>query len=269
MRLTQEEALRYERDGFVVPNGRLPESTVVTLRAALDELLARNPGIPPEALDCAHLIQSAQVVRGHSAFFDLCVTPAILDCVEQLIGPDIILWSCHVFCKLPEQGREVPWHVDGEHWPIDPPATCSAWIAIDRSDGDNGCLQVIPGSHRLRIGQKRKDGYLVEWHDRVANDAPFREADAVDVTLEPGQMSFHDIHLIHGSRANSSSRRRAGVAIRYMPTTSLFDRTVEPRKSSRPENQVNFRDRPIWLVRGVDRCGKNTALTLEPRSTPE
>jgi hypothetical protein len=92
-------------------------------------------------------------------------------------------------------------------------------------------------------------------NQRLAAGA-FDEADAVDVELRAGQMSLHDVYMIHGANANRSPRRRTGVALRYMPATSLFDRSLRPvdGQSGVP---VNFAQRPLWLVRGIDRAGND------------
>jgi hypothetical protein len=84
----------------------------------------------------------------------------------------------------------------------------------------------------------------------------FDEAEAASLELEPGQMSLHDIYMIHGAEANRSGQRRTGIALRYMPSSSLFDRGLRPvdGQSGVP---VNFAQRPIWLVKGRDLCGGN------------
>jgi ectoine hydroxylase-related dioxygenase (phytanoyl-CoA dioxygenase family) len=80
----------------------------------------------------------------------------------------------------------------------------------------------------------------------------FDEDSAVNIELEPGEFSFHDAMVVHGSAPNSSGLRRCGYAVRYMPATSHFDRTIPPTRLAR--NQViDFSKRPIWLVRGEDR----------------
>ena len=89
------------------------------------------------------------------------------------------------------------------------------------------------------------------------------EAQADDVELEPGQVSLHDAMLVHGSNANRSGARRCGYAIRYMPATSLFDRSIPPTRIA--GNQViDFSQRPIWLVRGQDRAGNDFAAGQAP-----
>ena len=120
---------------------------------------------------------------------------------------------------------EVPMHQDGHYWPIEPLATCTAWIAIDDSTVENGCLRVIPGSHAQRrlFAHQKLDREDVVLNQSVADDA-LDETSAVDVQLSAGQLSLHDVYLVHGSNANRSTRRRAGVAIRYMPGTSHFRR---------------------------------------------
>ena len=150
--LTDDEIAKYQHDGYVIPAFRLAEPRIADLRGVLDRLIADNPGVRPEKLVSAHIEgQNDEGVRGSRAFLDLARDPEIVDMVAQLIGADIILWGCHVFWKPGGDGYETPWHQDGHYWPIRPLATCTVWLALDRSDRDNGCLQVIPGSHREQL----------------------------------------------------------------------------------------------------------------------
>ncbi|MFY0615437.1 MAG: phytanoyl-CoA dioxygenase family protein [Hyphomicrobiaceae bacterium] len=256
--LSPAEFAQYERDGYVIPAFRLPTARVDALRATLDRLLAENPGVRPEKLVSAHIDgKNDEGVTGSSDFLDLARDPGILDLVAQVLGEDIILWGCHVFCKPGGTGLETPFHQDGHYWPIRPLATCTVWIALDRSDRENGCLQVIPGSHRDRqlmahAHEDREDLVL----SQRADSAAFDIASAVPLELEPGQMSLHDVYMLHGADANRSPHRRAGVALRYMPATSVFERDLRPAdgKSGIP---VSFATRPLWLLRGEDKTGRN------------
>ncbi len=90
---------------------------------------------------------------------------------------------------------------------------------------------------------------------KLADDT-FDEATAVDVELQPGQMSMHDVYLIHGARPNRSGQRRTGVALRYMPGSSVFERNLNPA-DGRSGVPVAFATRPLWLLRGADRTGRN------------
>ncbi len=257
-RLQAPEIAHYHSQGFVVPRFTLPAAQVAALRDALDELIRRNPGVRPEKLVSAHVAgDNGEGVHGVADFLALARDPEIIELVADVIGQDIILWGCHVFCKPAGEGFETPWHQDGHYWPMRPLATCTAWVALEPSTVANGCLRVIPGSHAARqlhehLHEDRSDLTL---NQRLAAGS-FDEARAVDIELQPGQLSLHDVYMIHGAQANRSAQRRTGVALRYMPASSLFDRQLRPLdgQSGVP---VDFARRPLWLVRGVDRHGGN------------
>ena len=256
--LHADEVAQYQRDGWVVPGFRLAPAKVESLQQALAVLLAQNPGVRPEKLISAHVAgDNGEGVRGVADFLALAQDREIVDLVAGLIGDDVVLWGCHVFCKPAAEGYETPWHQDGHYWPIRPLATCTAWVALEPSTRENGCLRVIPGSQRARqlhphLHEDRTDLTL---NQRMA-DGSFDEAQAVDIELQPGQMSLHDVYMIHGAKANRSAQRRTGVALRYMPATSHFDRSLRPVDglSGVP---VDFARRPLWLLRGTDRSGLN------------
>ncbi|WP_083686620.1 phytanoyl-CoA dioxygenase family protein [Rhodoferax koreense] len=260
--LTPEDIANYHERGYLIPRFTLPKARIDHLRATLDQLIRDNPGVRPEKLVSAHVVgqggaANPEGVKGSKAFLDLAMEPEILDMVEQLIGPDIILWGCHVFCKPAGDGQETPWHQDGHYWPIRPLANVTVWVALDPSTRENGCLRVIPGSHKAQVThahlkEDREDLVLSQRTDTSA----FDENDAVDLELQPGQMSMHEVYMIHGAEVNRSTQRRAGVALRYMPGTSVFERNLNPAdgQSGVP---VAFATRPLWLLRGQDRTGRN------------
>ncbi|MEN9629555.1 MAG: hypothetical protein RJA10_2782 [Pseudomonadota bacterium] len=256
--LHPDEVAHYQREGWVIPRWQLPADRVATMVAALEQLLRDNPGVRPEKLVSAHVEgDNGEGVRGSRAFLDLARDREIVDLVSDVIGDDVILWGCHVFCKPAGEGYETPWHQDGHYWPIRPLATCTAWVALEPSTVENGCLRVIPRSHEGQqlhehLHEDRQDLTLQQ---RLAEGA-FDEAAAVNLELQPGQMSLHDVYMIHGAAANTSGRRRTGVALRYMPSSSLFDRSLKP-VDGKTGVAVNFAQRPLWLLKGVDRSGRN------------
>jgi hypothetical protein len=260
--LSAPDIARYHSQGYLIPNFRLPSERVDLLRATLDQLIRDNPGVRPEKLVSAHSVgqgggKNDEGVQGSRVFLDLAMEPQILDMVAQLIGPDIILWGCHVFCKPAGDGHETPWHQDGHYWPMRPLANCTVWVALDESTVENGCLRVIPKSHAAKFTHPH---LLEDRTDLVLNlrtrDDAFDETQAVDLQLQPGQMSMHDVYMIHGAAENRSAKRRAGVALRYMPGTSVFERDSSPvdGKSGVP---TAFATRPLWLLRGEDKTGRN------------
>ncbi|MBW8721869.1 MAG: phytanoyl-CoA dioxygenase family protein [Polaromonas sp.] len=210
--LSDQEIRHYRERGYVVPQFRLDDAWVSRLQDALNTLIRNNPGVRPEKLVSAHIEgQNDEGVRGSRDFFDLAMNPDIIDLVAQAIGPDVILWGCHVFCKPAGEGYETPWHQDGHYWPIRPLANCTVWVALEPSTRENGCLRVIPGSHT----DKKLHPHLHE--------------DRTDLTLK---------------------------ALRYMPGTSLFDRSLRPA-DGKTGVAVSFATRPPWLLRGEDKTGRN------------
>jgi len=117
-------------------------------------------------------------------------------------------------------------------------------------------MRFIPGSHKrqelYRHHQANRENLVLNLElDRDQ----FDESAAVNVELEPGAMSLHDVRMIHGSLANTSGQRRAALILRYMPATSHYDRSlVTQRKDNSP---FNIFDQPLWLMRGTDKTGKN------------
>jgi hypothetical protein len=261
-RLTAAEISRYQQEGWVIPEFQLPKPQVNGMVDALNELIRRNPDVRPEKLVSAHVERASgadngEGVRGVADFLELAKNPDIVELVSDVIGNDVILWGAHVFCKPAGGGFETPWHQDGHYWPIRPLATCTVWVALEESVVENGCLRVIPKSHANKalhehLHEDRQDLTLQQ---RLAAGS-FDEASAVDIELEPGQMSLHDVYMIHGAKANVSNKRRTGVALRYMPGSSHFDRSLKP-VDGKSGVAVNFSQRPLWLLRGKDQTGLN------------
>jgi len=249
--LSPDEVAFYHEHGYVVPRFRVPEATLRTLRSAVDRILEERPSVRPEDLVNPHMFEWP----GRNPFLDLAHDPEILDMVEQVAGPDLLLWIVRILCKPAGHGREVPWHQDGQYWPIDPLATCSVWVAVDAATPENGCLRFIPGSHKRQTLYRHR---VIDRENIVLNQElepeEFDENTAVDVILEPGQISLHDIRMIHGSKANRSAKRRAGLIMRYMPATSHFQRE---RADIKPGGVFNIFDQPLFQVRERDVSGRN------------
>ena len=147
--------------------------------------------------------------------FDIIHTPKIISLATALLGPDVVCWSTHMFCKLPGDPMEVPLHQDGVYWPFNQAKTLTVWLAIDDADDENGTMHFVPGSHLLGplpFDELELDGTRVLGR-RVANRQ--RYEDSFVNELKAGQISLHSDLLLHGSRANLSNRRRAGLTLRF------------------------------------------------------
>ncbi len=237
--LTQSQIEQYHHDGYVIPDYQLPDTTVAAIRRSHDQLLARHPEFSDY---CPSLLVF------DTSFLTYARNDTILDMVAQLIGPDIALWNSSFFAKPARVGTRTPWHQDGEYWPIRPLATCSVWIALDDATPENGCLRFLPGSH--------KRAELASHHFNDASDIALPleldaqhvdETKAVDLTLKAGQMSLHDVYLMHGSEANRSECSRRGMTLRFMPTTSVYRRELTKGQDKRT----------VFLMRGTDVSGEN------------
>ena len=164
--------------------------------------------------------------------------PAILDAVEDILGPNLLVWSSSFFIKEAKDPSFVSWHQDSTYWGLSHPDVVTAWVALSKSVAENGCMRVIPGTH-LKDQLPHKDTFaennLLTRGQEVAVDV--NPDEAVDIELQPGEFSIHHVRLVHGSDPNNSEHRRIGYAIRYIPT--YVRQTEGPRDCA-------------TLVRGVD-----------------
>jgi ectoine hydroxylase-related dioxygenase (phytanoyl-CoA dioxygenase family) len=185
--------------------------------------------------------------------WELASHPIVLDHVESILGPNILLMGTHFFCKYGPSEAFVAWHQDVTYWGLEPPIAVTAWYAIDDSDQANGCMQVIPGTHRDGIRAHGKSAQsntnLLSINQELAI-SPEELASVQNIELQAGEISLHDGMTIHGSPPNRSDRRRCGLAMIYLPTyvkqaaeNSLGTRW--PAVLVRGENQEQyFEDRP-------------------------
>ena len=239
MILSPAQVEAYKRDGYIGAIDVVDGPQVDSYRQAFDDLEERVGK------------ETAQIglVDYHyedEFIWKLATNTTILDTIEALIGPNVLLLATHFFNKYGE-GKEaevfVAWHQDVTFWGLEPPTAITAWYAVDDSDVENGCMQVIPGTHVSGVvehGKAEQAGNLLSINQEV-HVTPAEAATAVDLPLRAGQISIHDGTLIHGSLPNRSDRRRCGLTLRYVPTSV---RQAE-------ENSLAGRWRPV-LVRGKD-----------------
>jgi Phytanoyl-CoA dioxygenase (PhyH) len=249
--LSQDEILHYRTEGLIIPKFRVPEPALLRFEQELSAILPVDAGDTPDFVSHIHALPGLA-----SAVVRFAQTPEILDVVGQLIGCDIALWGAGLFGKPPLRGKATPWHQDAavlEYQAIRPVELCTVWVALDESTPENGCVRYIPGSHRERAirthVQRPTPGFTLH---HMVEDRYWPESCERNAILQRGQASIHDVYLVHGSTANRSGKRRAGIALRYMPTTSYYDREFA--------RQFDAPDRPMYLVRGIDRCGTNNLL---------
>ncbi|MFD0716883.1 phytanoyl-CoA dioxygenase family protein [Paenibacillus sp. GCM10027626] len=213
MNLTVSLNEQYERDGYVKLPKVLDDNLVKEAKEHLDWLMRKHPELRPEQLHTG-------LVKNDPFWLRLVSDDRLLDIAEQFIGPDIALFASHYICKPPFEGKPVLWHQDGAFWPLEPMKVVTLWLAVDDSTTENGCLRVIPGTHKMDLQGMNKRDDIANVLEYEVDPAYVDESKAVDVVLQAGGVSIHHPNIIHGSKANYSPNRRCGLTIRYIPTTT-------------------------------------------------
>lgn len=172
---------------------------------------------------------------------DLVLDARVLDAVEDLLGPDLLVLRSVFFVKPPGDRSYLAWHQDVAYWDLSAgDRVVSAWIALTDSTVGNGCVRVVPGSHREPLLEHRlghdANNRLVHGQAAAVEVPPERIA---CLELRAGQMSLHDGRMLHGSLGNPSNQLRAGLAVRFIP----------------PDVRQRGLRASATLVRGVDRFG--------------
>lgn len=239
-KLTDAELAEYRETGWMAYGPILTDQEVSELSDYVTHLAGNlAPGKRPEAMDMAHV--------GDPYLLGVCANPRILDVVEQLVGPDIVLFASHLICKRTGDGQAVPWHQDATFWPLEPMEVVTLWLAVDESTVENGCMRVVPGTHKQGpIDHQRVADLTANVLDQEVAGVDEQIRRAVDIELRPGECSFHEPYLLHGSNPNNSSKRRCGYTMRFMPATTRLAR-----------EQEFYRSHPLYLLRGEDRIGHN------------
>ncbi len=232
-RLSADEVSQYERDGYIKNLPVFSPAGVQKLQNLFEDLAARMPDD----------IDLSRVNMWHKAsrkFYDLCRTPAILDYVEDLIGPDFYQWGGQFFAKFPNDGGIVPWHQDAQYWPLKPQRTVTVWLAVFDADLENAAMQIVKGSHKQGpFNHHINEAPHLALEQEVSDDQ-IDEKNIVTLDLKAGQISLHDDGLLHGSGPNNSDRVRAGITMRFCPTNVVADLSVWPHHEA-------------YMARGTDR----------------
>jgi non-heme Fe2+,alpha-ketoglutarate-dependent halogenase len=207
--LAHEQIDAYNKDGYIKGIRIFSPSEIADIRSYFDELLARVLA----AGGNSYSIATAHAQYGR--VWDLLNEKRIVAHVQDILGPDIIGWGSHFFCKMPKDGKTVSWHQDASYWPMSPSKTVTVWLAIDDADTENACMRFVPGTHHhghltYHLSEEDENNVLFQ---TVPNAEQYGEP--VDVELSAGEISMHSDLLLHGSNANESDRRRCGLTLRY------------------------------------------------------
>ena len=207
--LSSQRIEAYNRDGYIKGMRIFSGEEIDDIRSYFDALLTRVL----ESGGDSYSISTAHVHYGR--VWDLLNDERIVAHVKDILGPDVIGWGSHFFCKMPHDGKRVSWHQDASYWPMSPSKTVTVWLAIDDADPQNACMRFIPGTHQhghmtYHLSEEDENNVLFQ---TVPNAEEY--GDPVDVELNAGEISMHSDMLLHGSEANRSDRRRCGLTLRY------------------------------------------------------
>ena len=209
--LSPEQVSAYERDGFVFPIDVLTPDEVRSLRSEL-QAWERARGAPidfPEKSKSYLLFGWADALVHH---------PKILDAVEDVIGPDILVYHSTLFLKEARTPAFVRWHQDSTYFYLEPHLHVTAWVALSDASVEAGCMQALPGSHRWgAFAHDDQPGPMNMIRRGQGISGRFDNAQGTFMPVRAGQMSLHHTDLVHASGANDSDDRRIGLAISYIP----------------------------------------------------
>ena len=213
--LTKDQIASYHHDGFVIPDFKMPENDLLDIENKHFDLIKEYP---------EYINYCPAILLKDETFLKYCMNAQILKFVEQLIGNHFALWNSSFFAKPAYNGFETPWHQDGQYWPISPLATCTVWLAIDDANEENGCLRFIKGSHKdKKLKQhSRNNKTNLTLHQELSKEE-LDESKKVSLILKRGQISLHDVYMVHGSKENKSPKSRRAMTMRFMPLTSKFN----------------------------------------------
>jgi len=249
--LTSEQVAQYHRDGFFCPVPALTAEEVARFRTRLE---AFEAGQGTTLCKLPDLVKS----KTHLLFtwmHELVTHPKVLDAVESIIGPDILLYHLTSWFKEPGETSFVSWHQDGTYFDLEPFEQVTCWIALSDSTREMGCVKVIPGTHV--IGQRPhqdmfQKGNLLSRGQTLTET--FDDSNAAFMELKAGQVSLHHTHVVHCSGNNTTGERRLGIGVSYIPT----------RCRTSPDARLT-----ATLVRGEDRYGNFDLETPPARDFDE
>ena len=270
-RLTADEKGAWERDGFFVRENVFSGVENERLNTVAEEVVAGKRVFPAQHIDRNALVRDGREERAgihgmHKIHFPSCYLPEFLqrvrdprlvDPIAGLLGPDILGINSLYLWKAPQIGLGFPWHQDmfyfRQRWVTE--TTVGTWTAVDAADRGNGCLYVIPGSHRLPVAEHEdlEGSQQAEFQQVRAA----RDEDGVALEVAPGSVIWFHSHLLHKSTHNHSGRFRRSYVAQYLSAQAEW---------ASPESVGT--GSPVMSVRGVTFPGKVTQVHHDVLDAP-
>jgi ectoine hydroxylase-related dioxygenase (phytanoyl-CoA dioxygenase family) len=222
--LTNKQIEQYEEQGYFVVRDLYSRDEVAEMLAECESILRGEYGElfqgaasmdPGSTEDIKAERKISAVVERSTVFRQHLLKDGFVSRLQDVLGPDILLYRDILMLKPAQVGSKMPWHQDSNYWGIEPAALCSVWTALDPATLENGCMRVIPGSHKLNLIQSRS----------ASGTGPLQDdqidlAQAIDLPMEPGSSLFFHSKLLHGSEANHSNQPRRAFIASFMSAQS-------------------------------------------------
>jgi non-haem Fe2+, alpha-ketoglutarate-dependent halogenase len=209
--LTPAQVRQFNDEGFLSPIPILSTGEAAGYRARL-EAFERSQGSP---------LKGGQRNKAYLLFtwaYEIMTHPSLLDAVEDLIGPDLVVYHSTAWIKEARSPGFVSWHQDSTYFGLEPLEEVTAWVALSPATTKSGCVRVLPGSHKL--GQLPAD-MRPDQNNLLTSGQTVKfsvdDASTVEMPLAPGEVSLHQACTIHGSAGNDSDDRRIGLCLHYVP----------------------------------------------------
>lgn len=235
--LTKEQVDSFHYNGYLFPIPALNDTEIAACLAGL-ERLENELGSPVADAD----IKWRSHAYAHSPWFnDLIRHPRILDAVEDVIGPDILVWTSTFFIKEPHSPTFAAWHQDGTYFGLEPKEQVCAWVALTDASEEAGCMEMLSstGAPRQRSHAALGLAHSINRAGQTITES-LDESKCVAMALRAGEFSLHHELAVHRSAANNASHRRVGIGLNYIPARVRVDGPVRLK---------------AMLVRGQDRHG--------------
>jgi len=186
--------------------------------------------------------------------YDLATHPSIVESMTAILGEDIVLWAMHFWYKAPGDLKFIPWHQDINYWPMEPAVNATAWVSLGFSIKENGCLKVIPGTHKQMVEHDSANDENSAFSEGISEEF-IDKSKAINIEMSPGQVVFFNEATFHGSEANLSNIPRVAFSVRYTtPEVKFF-----MEKWGGDKNRIK-----TFLINGEDRYHYNDSIVGIP-----
>lgn len=209
--LPPEAVARFHENGYLGPFRALSESEAKEYRRRIETDIIDGED-DRERADTLHKLNLRH--RDDEYVFDLCTHDSITAKMSDIYGPNLLLWESRVWLK-PPGALEVPWHQHYHHLPVEPQVSLTAWIALTEATVDNGCLELIPGTHTDPIPQVDAPDDVA--FNEMADPDEFDADDVETIEMEPGEVLLFSERVLHRSYPNTTDGRRIAVTSRAVP----------------------------------------------------